>query len=163
MGMTITEKILAKSAGKKTVRPGELIDAKIDIVMCHDVTTPPAISMLIEKGIDRVFDRKKIVVTPDHFQPAKDVKSAELHKRLDEWARRHKIEHYYKLGRAGVCHALLPEQGHIRPGEVIVGGDFDAHRKRNRQGIRQEKDCGDAGPFSAGQGCQERRAAQAIG
>jgi 3-isopropylmalate/(R)-2-methylmalate dehydratase large subunit len=123
MGMTITEKILAKAAGKKTVRPGELIDAKIDIVMCHDVTTPPAISMLIEKGIDKVFDRRKIVVTPDHFQPAKDVKSAELHKRLDEWARRHKIEHYYKLGRAGVCHALLPEQGHIRPGEVIVGGD----------------------------------------
>ena len=123
MGMTITEKILAKAAGKKMVRPGELIDAKIDIVMCHDVTTPAAISMLIEKGIDRVFDRKKIVVTPDHFQPAKDVKSAELHKRLDEWARRHKIEHYYKLGRAGVCHALLPEQGHIRPGEVIVGGD----------------------------------------
>jgi len=123
MGMTITEKILAKSAGKKTVRPGELIDAKIDIVMCHDVTAPAAISMLVEKGIDKVFDRKKIVVTPDHFQPAKDVKSAELHKRLDEWARRHKIEHYYKLGRAGVCHALLPEQGHIRPGEVIVGGD----------------------------------------
>jgi len=123
MGMTITEKILAKSAGKKMVRPGELIDAKIDIVMCHDVTTPPAISMLVEKGIDRVFDTKKIVVTPDHFQPAKDVKSAELHKRLDEWAKRHKIEHYYKLGRAGVCHALLPEQGHIRPGEVIVGGD----------------------------------------
>ena len=123
MGMTITEKILAKSAGKKTVRPGELIDAKIDIVMCHDVTAPAAISMLIEKGIDKVFDRKKIVVTPDHFQPAKDVKSAELHKRLDEWARRHKIEHYYQLGRAGVCHALLPEQGHIRPGEVIVGGD----------------------------------------
>jgi 3-isopropylmalate/(R)-2-methylmalate dehydratase large subunit len=123
MGMTITEKILAKSAGKKTVQPGELIDAKIDIVMCHDVTAPAAISMLVEKGIDRVFDRKKIVVTPDHFQPAKDVKSAELHKRLDEWAKRHKIKHYYKLGRAGVCHALLPEQGHIRPGEVIVGGD----------------------------------------
>ena len=121
--MTITEKILAKSAGKKTVRPGELIDAKIDIVMCHDVTTPPAISMLIEKGIDKVFDAERIIVTPDHFQPAKDVKSAELHKRLDEWAKRHKIKHYYKLGRAGVCHALLPEQGHIRPGEVIVGGD----------------------------------------
>jgi 3-isopropylmalate/(R)-2-methylmalate dehydratase large subunit len=123
MGMTITEKILAESAGKKTVRSGELIDAKIDIVMCHDVTTPPAISMLIEKGIDKVFDAEKIIVTPDHFQPAKDVKSAELHKRLDEWARRHKIKHYYRLGRAGVCHALLPEQGHIRPGEVIVGGD----------------------------------------
>jgi len=123
MGMTITEKILAKAAGKEKVTVGQLIDAKIDVVMCHDVTTPPAISMLVEKGIDKVFDRDKIIVTPDHFQPAKDVKSAELHRRLDEWAKRHKIKHYYKLGRAGVCHALLPEQGHIRPGEVIVGGD----------------------------------------
>ena len=123
MGMTITEKILAKAAGAEKVVPGQLIDARIDVVMCHDVTTPPAISMLEEKGIDRVFDRERIVVTPDHFQPAKDIKSAELHKRLDAWARRHDIKHYYKLGRAGVCHALLPEQGHIRPGEVIVGGD----------------------------------------
>ncbi|MCX5646823.1 MAG: 3-isopropylmalate dehydratase large subunit [Phycisphaerae bacterium] len=123
MGMTITEKILARAAGVDRVVPGQLVDAKIDVVMCHDVTTPPAISMLVAKGIDRVFDPDKIVVTPDHFQPAKDVQSAELHKRLDVWARRHNIKHYYKLGRAGVCHALLPEQGHIRPGEVIVGGD----------------------------------------
>jgi len=123
MAMTITEKILAKAADKEKVAPGQLIDAKIDIVMCVDVTTPPAISMLAEKGIDKVFDREKIVVTPDHFQPAKDIKSAELHKRLDDWAKRHKIKHYYKIGRAGVCHALLPEQGHIRPGEVIVGPD----------------------------------------
>ena len=121
--MTITEKILAKAVGKEKVVPGELIDAKIDIVLCVDVTTPPAISMLEEKGIDKVFDREKIVVTPDHFQPAKDIKSAELHKRLDGWAKRHNIKYYYKLGRAGVCHALLPEQGHIRPGEVIVGPD----------------------------------------
>ncbi len=123
MGMTITEKILAKAAGADNLCPGRLIDAKIDIIMCHDVTTPPAISMLEEKGIDRVFDREKIVVTPDHFQPAKDIKSAELHKRLDNWAKRHDIKYYYKIGKAGVCHALLPEQGHIRPGEVIVGGD----------------------------------------
>jgi len=123
MAMTITEKILAKAASKKKVAPGEIIDAKIDIVMCVDVTTPPAISMLAEKGLDKVFDTEKIVVTPDHFQPAKDIKSAELHKRLDEWARRHKIKYYYKIGRAGVCHALLPEQGHIRPSEVIVGPD----------------------------------------
>ena len=123
MGMTITEKILARAAGKKSVCPGELIDAKIDVVMCHDVTTPPAISMLAEQGIDKVFDREKIVVTPDHFQPAKDIKSAELHKRLHNWAIQHNIKYYYPLGRAGVCHALLPEQGHIRPGEVIVGGD----------------------------------------
>jgi len=123
MGMTITEKILARAAGKDAVTAGELVDACIDVVMCHDVTTPPAISMLVEKGLDKVFDKDKIIVTPDHFQPAKDVKSAELHRRLDLWARRHQIKHYYKLGRAGVCHALLPEQGHIRPGEVIVGGD----------------------------------------
>ncbi len=123
MGMTITEKILARAAGKKKVSPGELVDAKIDVIMCHDITTPAAISMLIEKGIDKVFDKNKIVVTPDHFQPAKDIKSAELHKRLDQWAKRQKIKYYYKIGRAGVCHALLPEQGHIRPGEVIVGGD----------------------------------------
>ncbi len=123
MGMTITEKILARAAGKAKVAPGDLVDARIDVVMCHDVTTPPAISMLEERGIDRVFDPEKIVVTPDHFQPAKDIPSAELHKRLDAWARRHKIKYYYKLGRAGVCHALLPEQGHIRPGEVIVGSD----------------------------------------
>jgi len=123
MGMTITEKILAKAAGKEKIAPGQLINANIDIIMCHDVTTPPAISMLAEKGIDKIFDNEKIVVTPDHFQPAKDIKSAELHKRLDEWAKRHNIKYYYKLGRAGVCHALLPEQGHIRPGEVIIGPD----------------------------------------
>ncbi len=123
MAMTITEKVLAKAAGKASVCPGDLIDADIDIVMCHDVTTPPAISMLKDKGIDKVFDPEKIVVTPDHFQPAKDIKSAELHRRLDTWAREKGIKYYYKLGRAGVCHAILPEQGHIRPGEVIVGGD----------------------------------------
>lgn len=123
MAMTITEKIFAAAAGKNKVEPGDVIDAKIDCIMCHDVTTPPAISMLKEKGIDKVFDNKKIIVTPDHFQPAKDIKSAELHKRLDNWARENKIKYYYPLGKAGVCHALLPEQGHIRPGEVIVGGD----------------------------------------
>jgi len=123
MAMTITEKILAKAAGKEKVQPGELIDAKLDVVLFIDVTGPAAVSMLEARGIDKVFDREKIVVTPDHFQPAKDIKSAELHKRLDDWAKRHKIKYYYKLGRAGVCHALLPEQGHIRPGEVIIGPD----------------------------------------
>jgi len=123
MPMTITEKILARAAGKSKVCPGQLVSAKLDVVMCHDVTTPPAISMLKAHGIDKVFDAEKIVVTPDHFQPAKDIKSAELHKRLDNWAKEKGIRHYYPVGRAGVCHALLPEQGHIRPGEVIVGGD----------------------------------------
>ena len=123
MSMTITEKILAKASGNSSVKAGQLINAKIDVVMCHDVTTPPAISMLKANGIDKVFDPDKIVVTPDHFQPAKDIKSAELHKRLDTWAKEKKIKNYYKIGKAGVCHAILPEQGHIRPGQVIVGGD----------------------------------------
>jgi len=123
MAMTITEKILAAHCGKSSVKPGELINAKIDVVMCHDVTTPPAISMLAAQGMDKVFDAEKIVVTPDHFQPAKDIPSAQLHKRLDSWCKRHNLKHYYPVGRAGVCHALLPEQGHIRPGETIVGGD----------------------------------------
>lgn len=123
MAMTITEKIFAKATGQDSVKAGDLVNANIDIVMCHDVTTPPAITMLKENGIDKVFDPEKIVVTPDHFQPAKDIKSAELHKRLDTWAKEKGIKHYYPVGKAGVCHALLPEQGHIRPGEVIVGGD----------------------------------------
>ncbi|MBN1436551.1 MAG: 3-isopropylmalate dehydratase large subunit [Sedimentisphaerales bacterium] len=123
MSMTITEKILAAHSGQKTVKPGQLINADIDVIMCHDVTTPAAITMLAEKGMDHVFDTEKIVVTPDHFQPAKDIKSAELHKRLDKWCKKNKIKHYYPVGKAGVCHALLPEQGHIRPGETIVGGD----------------------------------------
>ncbi len=123
MAMTITEKILARAAGKDSVSAGDLINANIDVVMCHDVTTPPAISMLKENSIDKVFDPDKIVVTPDHFQPAKDIKSAELHKRLDNWVKEKGIKNYYPVGKAGVCHAILPEQGHIRPGEVIVGGD----------------------------------------
>ena len=87
MGMTITEKILARAAGKDRVEAGDLVNARIDMIMCHDVTTPPAISMLKAKGLDRVFDPDKIVVTPDHFQPAKDIQSAELLKRLDTWAK----------------------------------------------------------------------------
>ncbi len=123
MAMTITEKILAKHSNKKTVKPGELIDAGIDIIMCHDVTTPPAIDMLNKKGIKKVFDPNKIVVTPDHFIPNKDIKSAELAKRLRDWCRSCNIKNYYEVGRHGVCHALLPEQGYILPGELIIGAD----------------------------------------
>jgi 3-isopropylmalate/(R)-2-methylmalate dehydratase large subunit len=123
MAMTITEKILAKAAGKKSVEPQDIIDAEVNVIMCHDVTTPPAISMLKEHGINGIKNPDSIVVTPDHFQPAKDIKSAQLHKRLDTWAKQNNLKNYYKIGKAGVCHALLPEQGHIRPGEVIVGGD----------------------------------------
>ena len=151
MGMTITEKIFARAAGKNSVKAGDLVNAKVDGVMCHDVTTPPAISMLKEKGIDRVFNPEKLYVTPDHFQPAKDIKSAELHKRLDKWAREKNLPYYYPLGKAGVCHALLPEQGHIRPGEVLVGGDSHTCTY------------GAFGAFSAGIGSTDLAAAIATG
>ena len=151
MGMTITEKILAKAAGKDIVQPGDLINANVDIMMCHDVTTPPAISMLAERGIEGVFDPERVVVTPDHFQPAKDIKSAELLKRLDTWAKKNKLPHYYRVGRAGVCHALLPEQGHIRPGEVIIGGDSHTCTY------------GAFGAFSSGVGSTDLAAALATG
>src|SRR3989338_615337 len=105
MPSTITEKILAKHSGKNKVKPGELINADIDIVMCHDITTPPAISMLSQRGIKKVFDPEKIVVTPDHFIPNKDIKSAELAKRLRDWCRSYNIKNYYEVGRHGVCHA----------------------------------------------------------
>ena len=121
--MTITEKILAAHADRKEVRPGELIEARVDMVMCHDVTTPPAVAMLEERGMDRVFDPERIVVTPDHFVPNKDIRSAELAKRLREWVRRHGIKHYYEVGRHGICHALLPEEGFVKPGMVVVGAD----------------------------------------
>ncbi|MHC5165454.1 MAG: 3-isopropylmalate dehydratase large subunit, partial [Planctomycetota bacterium] len=123
MGMTITEKIFARGAGKESVKAGDIINAKIDGVMCHDVTTPSGVTKLKEVGLDTVFDTEKIYVTPDHFQPAKDIKSAELHKRLVAWVKEKNIKYFYPLGKAGVCHALLPEQGHVRPGEIIVGGD----------------------------------------
>jgi len=123
MAQTITEKILAKHAGKESVKPGELINADIDIIMCHDVTAPPAIDMLYKRGIKKVFDPNKVVVTPDHFIPNKDIQSAELARRLREWCQTCSIKNYYEVGRHGVCHALLPEQGHILPGELIIGAD----------------------------------------
>ncbi len=123
MSMTITEKILAQHSDKESVKPGEIINAAIDIIMCHDVTTPPAISMLDERGINKVFNKEKVIVTPDHFVPNKDIKSAELARRLRRWVQKCDIKNYYEVGKHGVCHALLPEQGHILPGELIIGAD----------------------------------------
>ena len=123
MSMTITEKILAKHCNKKEVHPGELINAKLDIVMCHDVTTTPAIDMLEKANNDTVFNPNKVVVTPDHFVPNKDIKSADMVKRIRNWANKHKIEAFYDIGKHGVCHAILPEQGHVVPGITIVCGD----------------------------------------
>jgi len=123
LGSTITEKILARHCGRDIVKPGELINAEIDVVMCHDVTTTPAIDMLAEKGLRKVAHPERVVIMPDHFVPNKDIKSAEMVAKIRRWAKEQGIENFYELGRHGVCHALLPEQGHVLPGTTIVGAD----------------------------------------
>jgi len=123
MGMTITEKILAAHCGRDAVTPGEIINARIDLIVAHDVTTPPAVAMLRKLGINKVHDPTKILVTPDHFVPNKDIKSAELAKQLREWRIEQGIQRYYEIGNHGICHAIAPEQGHVLPGMTIVCGD----------------------------------------
>ncbi len=123
MGLTLTEKLLAAHTVAGEARAGNLVQARIDLIMCHDVTTPPAIRMLADHGLRGVFDPERIVVTPDHFVPNKDIESAELANSLRQWVRENSIKNYYELGRHGICHALLPEQGHIVPGQTVVGGD----------------------------------------
>jgi len=121
--MTIAEKIIAAHSGRDSVKPGDLVNIDLDRILCHEVTTPPAVSALERMGMDRVFDAEKIIVTPDHFIPAKDEKSAMLAKRLREWVQRHGIKHYYEIGRHGICHTIMMEQGHVAPGMTVVAGD----------------------------------------
>jgi 3-isopropylmalate/(R)-2-methylmalate dehydratase large subunit len=123
VGTTITEKILTAHTGVDEVNTGDLINAKIDIVMGHDLSTPLAIDELERIGADKVFDPEKIVLVPDHFTPNKDISSAENCKRMKEFAKRHQISHYYEVGEMGIAHALLPEKGIVLPGDVVVGGD----------------------------------------
>ena len=123
MGMTITEKILAKHAGKSFVEPGELIMVNVDMALANDITGPVAIEEFRKAGAEKVFDREKIALIPDHFAPNKDIKSAELCKILRDFAKEHEIVHYYEVGRMGIEHALLPEQGIVLPGDVVIGAD----------------------------------------
>ncbi|WP_371374686.1 3-isopropylmalate dehydratase large subunit [Sporomusa aerivorans] len=120
--MTMTEKIFAAHAGLQEVQPGQLIKAKLDLVLGNDITAPPAIKEF-EQISDKVFDKEKIVLVPDHFAPNKDIKSAEMAKTMREFARKHQITHYFEVGRMGIEHVLLPEQGLVAPGEVIIGAD----------------------------------------
>jgi len=122
-GMTITEKILAAHSDKDRVRPGEFIMAKVDIALGNDITAPIALDQFRELGVDRVFDRRKVALVPDHYVPNKDIKSAEQAKAMREFAREQDIEYYWEVGRAGVEHVLLPQEGVVVPGDVIVGAD----------------------------------------
>ncbi|HEY5497324.1 MAG TPA: 3-isopropylmalate dehydratase large subunit [Syntrophales bacterium] len=123
MGMTITEKILAEHGGLKEVHPGMLINAKVDIALGHDVTAPIAIGEFKKAGGHKVFDRNKVVLVADHFTPNKDIQSAQQVRIMRDFAKEHKISHYYEGGDAGVCHVLLPEQGIALPGDLIIGAD----------------------------------------
>ena len=123
MGMTMTQKILAKHAGVEAVRAGQLIEAKLDLVLGNDITTPVAITEFEKAGLTQVFDRDRIAIVLDHSTPCKDIKSAQLCAQARSFARRFDITHFYDVGQVGIEHALLPEKGLTAPGEVIIGAD----------------------------------------
>ena len=123
MGMTITEKILAAHAGQDEVKPGQLINAKVDIALGNDITAPIAIREFKKAGATKVFDKDRVALVPDHFAPNKDIDSAEQCKILREFAKEHDITHYYETGVMGVEHALLPEQGVVTAGDLVIGAD----------------------------------------
>jgi 3-isopropylmalate/(R)-2-methylmalate dehydratase large subunit len=121
--MTITEKILAAHAGKSEVIPGELINAKVDFILANDITAPIALQEFKKIGAKDVFDRNRVAFIPDHFAPQKDIKAAEQCKQLRDFSREYHLGLYFEVGRMGIEHALLPEQGLVVPGDVIIGAD----------------------------------------
>lgn len=123
MGMTIAEKILAYHCGKKEVKAGEFIEPNVDIALGNDVTSPLAIKEFRQVGAKKVFDRNKVVLVMDHFTPNKDIKSADQVKFIREFAREQKIKNYFEGGNCGVEHALLPEQGIVTAGDLVIGAD----------------------------------------
>lgn len=123
MGMTMTQKILAHGAGLDRVSAGQLIKAKLDLVLGNDITTPVAINEFEKIGIDTVFDVNKIAIVPDHFTPNKDIKSAEQVVKVREFSKKMGIVNFFEVGRMGVEHALIPEKGLAVPGDVIIGAD----------------------------------------
>lgn len=122
MGMTMTQKILAKHAGLESVTAGDLIVCNIDLALANDITAPPAI-LEFDKIGKPVFDKNKIALVPDHFAPNKDIKSATMAKAMREFAYKHQIKNYFEVGRMGIEHVILPEKGLVAPGEVIIGAD----------------------------------------
>ena len=122
MGMTMTEKILAKHAHRDSVSAGDLLVSQVDLVLANDITGPPAINEF-EKIGKPVFDKDKIALVPDHFSPCKDIKSATMCKQMRDFARKHNITYYFEVGQMGIEHALLPDKGLVAPGEIVIGAD----------------------------------------
>lgn len=151
MGMTMTQKILASHAGLESVKAGQLIRAKLDLVLGNDVTTPVAIKEFKAAGFDRVFDKDKVAIVLDHFTPNKDIKSAQHCKMCREFAGERDVTNFYDVGEMGVEHALLPEKGLVAPGEVIIGADSHTCTY------------GAVGAFSTGVGSTDMAAGMATG
>lgn len=151
MGMTITEKILASHAGENVVKPGDLINIRLDLILANDVTAPIAIEKFREIGIERVFDKNKIALVPDHYAPNKDIESARQCKVMRDFAREQGITNYFEVGRMGIEHALLPEQGLVLSGDAVIGADSHTCTY------------GALGAFSTGVGSTDVAAAMATG
>lgn len=123
MGMTITEKIFAAHAGKDSVRPGEIVSCSVDIALGNDITAPIAIKAFRSAGAKAVYDKNRVVLVPDHFTPNKDISSATQAKEMREFVREQGIANYFEIGKMGIEHALLPEEGLTLPGDIIIGAD----------------------------------------
>jgi 3-isopropylmalate/(R)-2-methylmalate dehydratase large subunit len=120
---TITEKILARHAGRDSVRPGEIVMCKVDLAMANDVTAAPAIASFEKMGAPKVWDRSKVALVASHFAPAKDIASASLMSSMRRFALEQEVEHFFEIGRGGIEHILLPEEALVLPGDVIIGAD----------------------------------------
>jgi len=123
MGMTLTEKILANKSGNSSVKPGDIIFAQVDLSMATDIASPITIQVFEELNRDKVFDPDKIALVNDHLTPAKDIDAAGFSKTMREFAHKYGIKHYYEVGRSGISHVILPDDGLVAPGDVIVGAD----------------------------------------
>ena len=123
MGMTMTQKILAAHAGLEEVQAGQLIEAKLDMVLGNDITSPVAINEFEKCGACSVFDKDRIALVLDHFVPNKDIKAAEQCRQTRNFAGKYDITNFFDVGRMGIEHALLPEQGIVGPGDCIIGAD----------------------------------------
>ena len=123
MGMTMTQKILAAHAGLESVKAGQLIEANLDLVLGNDITTPVAVNEFGKFGVDKVFNKSRIAIVPDHFTPNKDIKAAEQVKYVREFANEKGIENFFEVGEMGIEHCLLPEKGLVVAGDVVIGAD----------------------------------------
>ena len=123
MGMTMTQKILAAHAGLPEVKAGQLIEAKLDLCLGNDITAPVAVNEFERCGACGVFDKSRVALVMDHFTPNKDIKAAEQVKRVREFANKYDVENFFDVGRMGVEHAILPEQGLVGPGDCVIGAD----------------------------------------